>query len=385
MKSVKQKKPVSALLNSICFFAILIIIPAATFLSPKDDFLETENRAAAKPPVLSLKSIADKSFMRDFEVYLSDVIFGREYFVRAKHRLDILGGKFEINGVYILKSRMVERIDEPDYASIDRTVAAINKFAENCDIPIYFMLAPTSAGVYSDEIPEFAPSLNQKEFIDYVYKNTSRNIANIDVYNTLHTARDDYIYYRTDHHWTTYGAYLAYFDAGRRLGLQPASLLNYNMEHAGFDFRGTFYNRTLHKATPADTLTLYHSNSNIKPSLLVFEEVGADALYYESIYFRDFLEQSDKYSVFLGHNQPVVTIINGNPNGGKLLMIKDSYAHSVAPFLADHYSETTLLDLRYISVPISTIVNMEEYDQILILYNVATFTSDINLRKLAGG
>ncbi len=77
-----------------------------------------------------------------------------------------------------------------------------------------------------------------------------------------------------------------------------------------------------------------------------------------------------------------VTIKSGN-EGGKLLVIKDSYAHCYAPFLTEHYSEITLIDLRYIQISYKQLLNPEDYDQVLFLYNASSFISDTDLRKLA--
>jgi len=378
----KKRFNKSALLNCICFFAALLIIPIVTDLMPKKTFSENENRSLKEFPEFSAKNVSDRSFMRGFEEYFSEHIAGRDYFISLKTRMDMLQGRTEINGVYILKERMVEKIGEPDYESIDKSIAAMNKFAEDNEVPVFFMLLPTSAGIYSEEIPKNAPNLEQKEFIEYVSNGLSAKISYIDVYAGLSAAKNEYIYYRTDHHWTTLGAYKAYAEAGKRMGYTPLPLSSYDIEHAGFDFKGTFHSKALYGNIEADILALYHSNSGVNPNLSVTEEIGGETKVYDSIYFREFLDKKDKYSVFLGSNQPIVTITNGNPNGGKLLLIKDSYAHCYAPFLKEHYSEITLIDLRYIQMAYNTVINTEDYEQVLILYNVSTFSQDINLRKL---
>ena len=104
---------------------------------------------------------------------------------------------------------------------------------------------------------------------------------------------------------------------------------------------------------------------------------------YDSLYVRDFLETKDKYSGFTGRNVPVVTIETDVDTDRSLLIIKDSYAHSLVPFLSKHYSKITMLDIRYINTDISRIVKLDEYQQVIFMYNAITFAEDRNLTKLA--
>ena len=103
---------------------------------------------------------------------------------------------------------------------------------------------------------------------------------------------------------------------------------------------------------------------------------------YNSLYMREFLSVKDKYSSFTGSNQPLIKIKTGCTDGPRLLVIKDSYAHSFVPFLAYNYSEITMIDMRYIQTSYKSIVNPEDFDQVLILYNVSGFITDANIPKL---
>ena len=107
---------------------------------------------------------------------------------------------------------------------------------------------------------------------------------------------------------------------------------------------------------------------------------------YDSLYFREYLEVKDKYSSFMGTNSPLMTITSDeNPNGQSILIFKDSYAHSFIPFLTNHYSNITILDMRYINAGYSSLVDIEEFDSVLILYNSITFSEDTGIRKLRIG
>ncbi|MBP1559661.1 MAG: hypothetical protein J6C96_00215 [Oscillospiraceae bacterium] len=380
---MKKKLNIPNVITCIAFFAILLAFPIITAFLPKESFSQTENRTLQSMPKISSKSVMDRSFMNKLETFVSDHFAGRTGWIKAKNSMEIALGKYEQNGVYVLDRRIVEKIDEPDYDSVDKSIAAVNKFAEENNMPVFFMLVPTSAEIYADEIPENAPSLNQKEFIRYVYDGLGKSVTPMDAYSVMISNREKYIYYRTDHHWTTQGAYLVYSAAGKKMGYTPYGSNMYDIEHASNSFRGTFYSKALYDKTPPDTIDIYHCNADRGDvEVLITSEFGKEPESYDSMYFREYLDVKDKYSTFLGTNQPIVTIKSNN-DGGKLLIIKDSYAHCYAPFLTSHYSEITLVDLRYIQISYKQLIDPKDYDQVLFLYNVSSFASDINLRKLA--
>lgn len=382
---MKKKFSVVNLVTCIVFFGILIAFPIITAFTPKKAFSDIENRTLQSMPEASAKTIYDRSYMNKLETYISDHFAGRTDWIKAKTAVETFVGKYERNGIYILKDRLIEKIEEPDYTLVDKNLEAINKFSEVNNLPVYFMLVPTSAEIYRDRLPESAPNVNQREFINYVYGGLSKNISTIDVYSVMQSEKFNYIYYRTDHHWTTRGAYHAYETAGKKMGYEPIPLEMYDIEHASDSFQGTFYSKALYDGIEKDILDIYHFNggSNVT-DVLITSEYGKEPAEYDSMYFREFLDVKDKYSTFLGTNQPLVTI-KTNSEGGKLLMFKDSYAHCYVPFLTQHYSEITLVDMRYIQMSYKNVVNPEDYDQVMFLYNASSFMTDNNIRKLIYG
>lgn len=370
------------LVTCLVFFGILLAMPIITAILPKKTFSEIENTYLQTMPKISAKAIYDRSYMNKLETYISDHFAGRTCWIKVKTNLENALGKYEQNGVYILKNRLVEKIPEPDYESIDKTIAAVNTFAEVNDVPVFFMLVPTSAEIYADEIPKNAPNISQKELIGYVYGNL-KHVNTIDVYGTMTSNREKYIYYRTDHHWTTKGAYYAYAAAGNKMGYIAEPEGAYDVEHAASGFIGTFYSKVLYDGIEPDNMDYYHlvNGSNVN-EVIITSEYGKEPVSYDSMYFRDYLGVKDKYASFLGTNQPIVTV-KTDSDGGKLLIFKDSYAHCYTPFLTENYSEITLLDMRYIKMSYREIVNVEDYDQVLFLYNASSFASDTGLIQLA--
>lgn len=372
----------------IGLFAIFMLaMPLLTFvfMSPEEQpFSENENRYLEKFPELSLKKYMDESFMEKFDEWLSDRFIWREDWIRLKNETDKITGKTEINGVFIENDMMMQVWNGYDEAVFDKNIKAINKFVtSHSDIPSYFMLVPNAQEIYSDTLPSFADVGDQKEFIDMFYSSLEGFAGTVDVYSSLEDSKDSYIYYRTDHHWTSYGAYLGYSAAGVQLGYSPIDISNFTIEHASYDFRGTLFSKTLDYGVTTDIIdyyTLTENEPDVKVS--VYDEYNVSSgkvtyKEYDSMYFREFLDVKDKYSSFLGQNSPIVTVENENAKSNKsLLIIKDSYAHSVVPFLTKEYSKVTMIDLRYIKTDFQMFVSIEDYDQILFLYNVITLSED---------
>jgi hypothetical protein len=362
---------------------VLLVLPIATAFSKKEDKSEMENRTLAKFPTFSIEKVRDKSFMDGFEDYLSDHFIGRINWIELKVDTELMLGKKEINDIYITDDMLIEKLEEPNYPTIDESISAINSLAERFTNPEYYVLvAPTSAGIYTDELPSNAPQVNQKEeVIDYIYNGLSEDITSIDVYNTLLASKSEYIYYRNDHHWTSLGAYYAYNTAIQKLGFTPISYDKFNIEHTTDDFKGTFYSKSLYNGIKADTIDVYTMDkSNGIQSMTVND--GSTETVFDTLYDRSYLETKDKYAMFLSENNPIVTIKTNVDNEKKLLVIKDSYANCFVPFLAEHYSEIVILDLRYIGVTSENVVNINDFNQVLFLYNASTIAQDENLKKM---
>lgn len=386
------------------FSAMLVVLPVVSIILPKQDKSEVENRSlqslptpinsvkweAAKTPKDYLDAVKWKyinnregeAFRDDFEKYLCDHIVGRTEWVKLCNRLQTLSGKQEINGVYTVGDQMVQSFKDYDSEGMEKAAAAINKFAErHPNIKTYVMIAPTAQEFYGNKIPSYAGLLSEKTFIDDVYKQFN-GVTTIDCLSYLSAHKDEYICYRTDHHWTSLGAFYAYSAAAKSLGYSAYGMGSFNIETASNDFRGTLYSKNLDDSVPADTMEYYHL-ANGEPEVTMTVNTGTEIKTYDSLYVREFLDTKDKYSSFTGSNAPLVDIKTNVDNGKSILVIKDSYAHSLVPFLANHYSRITMVDMRYIQTDLGRLVNLDDYSQALVMYNAITFAEDYrNIGKL---
>lgn len=375
MKNLPQK------ITFILFFGFLVTLALITSFKPKEEFSDTENRVLQSFPEFSAQNVFERKFMNGIEKYVADHFVGRTSWIGLKTKTELAVGKKESNGVYILPDRLVEKLDNPNMNDVNKSINAINNFAEKNNIETYIMIAPTSTGIYSEELPKNAPKYDQKLFIDEIYSKMSSKIVKLDAFTPLFSNRDQYIYYRNDHHWTSLGAYFAYSSTIKKMGFTPVPLEKFDVEHASNSFMGTLYSKAIYDKIKPDTLDIYYNESGAKITSYEVND-GKKVTSYDSIYFREYLNKKDKYATFCGENEPLVTIKTDSTSNKKLLVFKDSYAHCYVPFLAQHYSEITMLDMRYINTSYNNIVNIKDYDQALFLYNGSTFASDTNIKKL---
>jgi len=354
---------------------------------PREEFAfsENENRYLARFPRFSAASFESTDFMKGFEDWANDRVFGREMWIKMKNNTERMLGKLETDGVYITDNRMLQTWSEFNETSVNRNLEAMNAFAaRHEEIPMYFMLVPTAIEIYRDSLPQSAPIGSQREFIRYCYE-TLTELTTIDILPLFEEHRDRYIYYRTDHHWTSTGSYIAYTAAASALGFTPLELNRFNVENANNSFLGTLHSRTLNDSVTPDIIKIYTLSEN-EPVVFVTVNTGINEETHGSLYFREYLETKDKYSTYLGSPVPIVNISTNLAGAGRnLLVIKDSYAHSLIPFLAKNFSEITMVDMRFINLHYSEVFDVSEFDAVLFCYNVITFSEDEHLIKLGRG
>lgn len=381
----------------ILFMVILVLLPVITMLTlpeEKKPFSENENRYLSEFPELDFKSVIEEDFMNGFDSWISDRFYGREIWISAKNNIEELLGKTEISTVYTKDDQMLQILSEYEnigapYSTdtVETNLAVIQTFADkHPDTPVYFMLCPTSVGIYGEDLlPEAVKrvSVNEIAMIEDCYSKLS-GVKTIHVEDSLSVSKDEYIYYRTDHHWTSLGAYKAYAAAGETLGYTPYDLEEFDVVTGSNAFQGTLFSKTLDQSVTKDAIDMY-SLADGSVSFTLTSSNGVTEETFDSIFFPEYLEVKDKYSTYTGQNAAIVTIesINKNQQEDKsLLIIKDSYANSMVQFLANNYTTITMIDLRYMNQPFSNLINVEDYDQVMFLYNCITFSDDGDLIKL---
>ena len=338
-------------------------------ISPKRSFSETENRTLAQAPELSLSAVADGSYMKKLETYIADQFPLRDQWVELKSASEYVLGLREFNGIYLCGDRLIAKVEEPDQEQLERNLGYVQKLAENSGRPVYFALIPTAAEIWKDRLPAGSVSYDQAALIRSTQQGST---SFVDILGQLECHSGEEIFYRTDHHWTSLGAYYGYRAVMEAMGREPKPISEYSPRTVSRAFNGTLYSTSgIHWLAP-DHIETYVSDTGV--SVISYEGAGEmpGAMYHE-----EYLNKKDKYSYFMGGNQPMVFLKNPAAEGGSLLVIRDSYMDSLLPFLSQEFSEICAIDLRYYHASVYQL--LQGYDQVLVCYGTANFLTERNL------
>lgn len=361
---------------SVLFCAFLGAVFSLSLLLPKKEFSELENRYLARPPELSAETLDSGAFMEDAEEYVSDHIVGRDFWVALKAWSERLSGKRENNGVYFGRDgTLINRVDDPDPDTLDEDMGYLDALVGNVSVPVYFGLIPTAAAVWSDKLPQGAPTAGELSIIEQLYFSTGANT--VDIAGALAAHRDEAIYYRTDHHWTSLGAYYGYTALMEAMGLEPVALDSLTPVTVTEDFYGTVFSSSGVRWLPPDSIQTYVPSGGVEVTSYFTGQPEEGSLYVDS-----YLDKKDKYSYFLGGNQPLCVIETELTDAPRVLIVRDSYSDSLAPFLTQNFSEIHLWDCRYNLNSLKAYVAENGIDAVVVLYSFSNFVSDQNLLLL---
>ena len=339
---------------------------------PDREKSEVENRTLAQLPAFSWQALKDGTYTADVEEYFADQFPLRDDWTVLKARAEQLLGKRLFNGVYLCGDTLISKVDEPADGLDGKNLGYVAQLAEKTDAPVYLGLIPSAAEIWSGLLPDGAESFDQAAFLD---RAAELGLPMVDFLGTLESHADEPIFYRTDHHWTTLGAFYGANALLEALGKEPLSQDGFTPETVSQDFNGTLYSTSgVHWLTP-DTMEFWVEDADLE---ITSWRTGAPEP--GALYDRSYLEQKDKYSAFLGGNQPLCVIRNEAQAGqGKLLLIRDSYSDALVPFLAQRFEEVHLLDARYYRAPASRYAADNGMDAVVVLQSVPNFITDRNL------
>lgn len=358
------------------------VISALNLMAQDREFSESENRMLEQLPTFSLKTLMSGTFTSDFEKYVSDQFIYRDIWIGMKTDTDRITGKKESNGIYLGKDGvLIQNFIPPAEEDLQERVNAIQAFDQATpSLNKYVMLVPTAAALYKDKLPKYAMVGDEEAYLGKVRRLLPSNIHFVDVLPALkNMEREQPVFYRTDHHWTTEGAYVAYLELCMQMGLTPQSKEDFNIQQATDEFYGSLYSKSGFRHLQPDSIDLYLPKDPENYTITyVDEEESAD-----SLYAMEQLQKKDKYAVFLNGNHALIHIRTAHPDGKKLLVVKDSYANSFIPFLLKHFSEIDVVDLRYYDGELTSFVNEHDIDDMLLLYNANTFFEDPSIKYLS--
>lgn len=362
-------------LPGVIFMVLLLGLAGKEALSHQRTYSPVEKRELQTRPEISITKVLDGRFQKKYESYLRDQFPGRDHWVSFQTDMELFMGKNEIHNVYIGKNHyLLEHYTEKEFdpQQISKNLQALEKFVgkakQNADVHV--MMVPTKSWVLREKLPAFAPHYKEQRFYDALQQKLEKEDVLISVEPVLDAHKEEEIYYRTDHHWTTLGAWYAYEQYTKAVGgdLQRAQGKK-KFRCISKEFYGTTYAK-INYARQADKIEIYEPADKLR----VVYNMGEKKT--KTLYDVSFLKTADQYSVFTGGNQAVLEITGGIKNGKTLLLIKDSFANSILPFLAEDYEKLVVVDLRQLNVSGDRLLEMFSPTDILILYNSAQFAQD---------
>lgn len=351
---------------------------------PKRTQLELENRKAAQFPAFSVNALLDGSWQSGFSRWMQDQFALRDTWVNTQRAADeILFQKTEEGGILLGKDHWMFTklftVDDATQKQLAKNVQAVSDFAANHPGKVTFLLAPSASVIYPEELPAGAPMVDENAMLDEIFSAVGQNADVLDLRPVFTADKDEYLYFKTDHHWTPNGAYHAYEQFCALKGLTPFDRdAHESVTVTGF--QGTHYSATRLWNVEDDEIT-YYPLQNPMTIYRITGEAAYEPETTENLINTAKFDTRDKYAAFLDGNNGY-SVIEGDGEGS-ILVVKDSYANSFIPYLTANYAKIGVVDFRNFKYGLDSTIEKEGYDQVLVLYNFQTFIADTNLIYIA--
>lgn len=361
----------------LTFLILLSILTIADIITQDKFKSENENRILQQNPEFTINRLFNGQYTKEYENYISDQFILRDNWISLKVKTDQIMLKKDINGVYIGKDNyLLEKHNKNDIET-EQLQLNINRLTQMCDKykdkNIRIMMVPSAAAILSEKLPDFAPFYDDNKITEMIKSQLNDKNIILDTASILQEHKDEYIYYKTDHHWTSLGAYYAYTQWAQSIGITPLNQSEFDIKILSDEFYGTIHSK-LNINTHADTIKAYYPKNKIDYTI----KYNLENKQYDTVYNMDALKTKDKYSVFLNGNNAIAQISTNIDNNRNLLIIRDSFANCFVPFALNHFENISVIDLRYYNAGIEQYINDNNITDILILYNTIKFAQDKN-------
>lgn len=377
MKKDRQRK-VQEQLVGIIFILILFLFLIINIIVPNKEKSVQENRMLATKPKFRLSSLISGDYDEKFEAYMDDQFVGRDMWRKLKVTVDRICGSRLENGVYIGRNgQLLEQIEVADENHLAANIKAIKSFSESQKkIPVRMMLVPDAANVLNHSLPALAKPEDQTQMFSMVRKDLGDSVEWIDVSTELNKHKTEKIYYKTDHHWTTLGAFYAFQAAAPSLGIEGELSGKYVSHAVSNSFNGMLASKSGVNLGEKEQIDIYVPTEEDTDLIIDYVDEGKRST---SLYDSSKLKEKDQYTVFLGGNSSLLDIRTVSTSTKRLLLVKDSFANSFIPFLTPYYREIVVVDPRYYSGTINDLMDSYRISEVLFLYSGNTFFKDNNI------
>lgn len=355
------------------FLAFIGVLAILLFALPKSDYSQNEKRVLADFPEVSFESITSGEFSTGIDTYTADQFPFRDFFVGINSYYELLTGRNGVSGVYKCKDGyLIATPQELDEELCKRNVERFAEFAKQQGLPSTLMVVPTAGYIMEEELPANHVRYEDDKIFDIIQENKGE-LNFIDLRDTFQKSKENtQLYYKTDRHLTSAGAYVMYQQFCKQNGIEPVT--EFSEKEILKDFYGTNYSKSGLWMEKPDEVEIWHSASGNQFEVTIDDSTEKQT--YDSLYFYEHDKNMDKYPVFLDGNHSLVTVRNKDcHNGKKLLIIKDSFAHCFTTFLCEDYEEIYMIDLRYYRNSVSDFIEQNEVNELLYLYGADNISS----------
>ncbi len=370
------------------FVALIFAFAVLFWILPDKAMSQRENRTLAQMPDLTLESLMDGSFSADIAEYMADQFPGRDLFITLKAGMEGVLGKGGNNGVLWGKDgTLIPREDHPDTESLRENLSHLGRFSAYLageDIPMAVAVTGRSADVLTHALPPYYGTAYSDALLKTVADEASAaGLSYVDLATPERerATAGEYVYYRTDHHWTSLGAFYGYEVLAEVLGVTPAPLSAFERQVVADDFYGTAWSTAGAFWIAPDTVEFFRYDGDTAYTVTV-HDAGAEKT-LAGLYDEAHLSKKDKYSAFLGGNYAKLTV-TGEGERDTLLLLKDSFANAAVPFLARHF-DLVIVDLRYYKSSVVPLLDEYGIDAVLALYNIDSLTTPDSQLMLNAG
>ena len=431
-KYIKLSK---TLLPGLFFLCLTLGMLFSLIIPLRPTYSDVEKRELAKFPEFSFTALVSGSYFKDIDTWFADTFPFREGLITVNSKLSELRGVgdriYGLNDMAVQTvpevtsgkepektekeetSATIEKQTEPtvpdqindvtqtlggvlvigdsgyEYCSFHQNVAdkyagIINKTAKELKgiSSVYCMVVPTSMDItISDNVRKGINSCDQSEVAKYIYDSLNTGAKTVDLYTQLRMHRDEYVYFRTDHHWTALGAYYAYEKFCETAGYKPITLDKYKKVSYG-DFLGSFYGDTNNSAMRKNPDELIAYLPPYKSSL-TFTNPEGKSFNWDLVHDVSNYPISQKYNSFAGSDNPFTVIENLSKEKGKTcLVIKDSFGNAMIPFLVGKYKKVYVIDYLYYKIGIIAFAKQNKINDVLFINNASAVRSDTLIERM---
>lgn len=382
MKSDRDKIKYYKLMG-FTFFLMIAIFSVLQFALPDKEYSAAEKRNLQGKPTLSWSSMKSHDFSSDTEKYMTDQVPGRDTWVYLNTMMNRILGKNISNGVYNGKDGYLIgqfKLTDGNSQNIETTKALKDFLASRGTSNSYVLLAPTAFEITKDKLPSNVLGDSEKDWYaeqTKVFDQTNTKLVNL--FPAFEGANDKtQLYYKTDHHWTSEGAYTAFEELAKVMELDTSGI-TFTKKTVNDDFQGTLMSKSGFYGGTKDKIDIYQPKDKELNYIVNYEE---EQYKTTSIFNEEGLKSDDPYQVFFGGNYPIVKIQTDVQSDRKLLILKDSYANAMVQFLLPFFSEIDMIDARYYAGNIQNETDASGYTDILALYNIETYSEDQTIKTL---